>query len=945
MDKQRVSKTRVLRFIAAGLLTLSALVSVLLSHASFIASERVQRVQVPLHAAEILRKCAALELKPGPPQDFHTRAQSDRFQPGTKPLLIRNATLWTGHLDGLEVVQGNLYLDKGLIGDVGEVAVDMLDEEVTIIDANGAWVTPGIIDVHSHLAVEALPALEGAIDGNSLKGITQPWLRSIDALNTHDEGFKHSMAGGVTTSLILPGSANAIGGQAFVMKLRPTRERSPTSMLLEPPYSLNGSDVDAPSPLRWRYMKHACGENPSRVYSGTRMDTAWAFRSAYDHARHIKVAQDDYCAKATAGDWNAVAEQTFPEDLQWEALVDVLRGRVKVNTHCYEVVDFDDFVRLSNEFKFEVAAFHHAHEAYLVPDLLKSAYGRTPAIAMFFAFSRYKREAYRHSEFAPRILADNGIPVIMKSDHPAIQSRFLVNEAGYAHYYGLPENIALASVTSTPARTIGLDHRIGFLKKGYDADVVIWDSHPLSLSAAPAQVIIDGIPQLNPSYPAIKPASSQQAPHTPNWDEEAKTTLEHEGLPPLEPAQSTEGVVVFTNVTSAWVRDTGDSEIVNLLAATGVIGTVVVRAGRVVCHGSMYDCVSYTSSAEATHVDLQGGALQPGLITSGSAIGLQEIAMEVSTTDGETYDPLSVDVPAIAGGLGYMPRAVDGLQFGTRDALLAYRHGVTVAVSAPIHSSFLGGLSTAFSLGAPHKLQKGAVVQEVTAVHVKLAPEGVPSVSTQVATLRHLLLNPTDGDAAKYFRLVTNGTLPLIVEANSADIIATVIQLKEEVEVETGTPLTVTISGGGESHILAKELGEASVGVILKPPRPYPMQWDHIRYLPGPPASADSAIAVLLKHNVTVALGPQGVTNEDSMYTWAVRNLRFDAAWAHLEAPDVVDKASAIAIASSNVVRLLGLQIAFGDEDLVATIGGDLLSFEGKVAAVISPRRGSVDIF
>ncbi|TFY56157.1 hypothetical protein EVJ58_g7809 [Rhodofomes roseus] len=971
MDKQRVSKTRVLCFIAAGLLTLSALVSVLLSHASFIASERVQRVQVPLHAAEILRKCAALELKPGPPQDFHTRAQSDRFQPGTKPLLIRNATLWTGHLDGLEVVQGNLYLDKGLIRDVGEVAVDMLDEEVTIIDANGAWVTPGIIDVHSHLAVEALPALEGAIDGNSLKGIAQPWLRSIDALNTHDEGsiasFRSLKPYPLNRSCISrfqtlhgwgrnhfvnpsglrecdrrPGirheaatdqgafsDVHATGAAIQSQRVRRGRTVSATLAIHEV-----RSDVNNSTEIKTQAChRHACGENPSRVYSGTRMDTAWAFRSAYDHARHIKVAQDDYCAKATAGDWNAVAEQTFPEDLQWEALVDVLRGRVKVNTHCYEAVDFDDFVRLSNEFKFEVAAFHHAHEAYLVPDLLKSAYGRTPAIAMFSAFSRYKREAYRHSEFAPRILADNGIPVIMKSDHPAIQSRFLVNEAGYAHYYGLPENIALASVTSTPARTIGLDHRIGFLKKGYDADVVIWDSHPLSLSAAPAQVIIDGIPQLNPSYPAIKPASSQQAPHTPNWDEEAKTTLEHEGLPPLEPAQSTEGVVVFTNVTSAWVRDTGDSEIVNLLAATGVIGTVVVRAGRVVCHGSMYDCVSYTSSAEATHVDLQGGALQPGLITSGSAIGLQEIAMEVSTTDGETYDPLSVDVPAIAGGLGYMPRAVDGLQFGTRDAF------------APIHSSFLGGLSTAFSLGAPHKLQKGAVVQEVTAVHVKLAPEGVPSVSTQVATLRHLLLNPTDGDAAKYFRLVTNGTLPLIVEANSADIIATVIQLKEEVEVETGTPLTVTISGGGESHILAKELGEASVGVILKPPRPYPMQWDHIRYLPGPPASADSAIAVLLKHNVTVALGPQGVTNEDSMYTWAVRNLRFDAAWAHLEAPDVVDKASAIAIASSNVVRLLGLQIAFGDEDLVATIGGDLLSFEGKVAAVISPRRGSVDIF
>ncbi|KZT66550.1 carbohydrate esterase family 9 protein [Daedalea quercina L-15889] len=947
MDKQRVSKTRgvTVQFLA-GLLTLSALVSIFQSHASFTASERVKHVQIPLNAEDILGRCAALGVTPSPPANFYERTQSDRFEPGTKPLLIRNATLWTGRQDVLDAVAGDLYLDQGIIQAVGQVSVETLGRDVTVIDANGAWVTPGIIDVHSHLAVEPLPALEGAMDGNSLRGIAQPWLRSIDALNMHDEGYKHSIAGGITTSLILPGSANAIGGQAFVMKLRTTKERSPTSMLVEPPYSLNGSDADPSLPLRWRYMKHACGENPSRVYAGTRMDTAWAFRSAYGRARQIKVAQDDYCAKATAGEWNALSGQTFPEDLQWEALVDVLRGRVKVNTHCYEAVDFDDFVRLSNEFKFPVAAFHHAHEAYLVPELLKSAYGQTPAIAMFSTFSRYKREAYRHSEYAPRILAEQGIPVIMKSDHPAIQSRFLVNEAGYAHYYGLPENIALASVTSTPAVTLGLDHRIGFLKEGYDADVVIWDSHPLALGAAPAQVIIDGIAQIKPSYPAVKPKSSQRVLHTPKWDKEAKAAVDYDGLPPLGPAQSTKGVVVFTNVSSNWVKDRESSDLADLFASTEGPGAVVVRGGRVVCSSTLYDqCAPYiAANAENVHVDLRGGSLQPGLITTGSSIGLQEIAMEMSTTDGVAFDPLAADVPSIAGGVGYMPRAVDGLQFGSRDAMLAYRHGVTLAVSAPIHSSFLGGLSAAFSLGSMHKLEEGAVVQDIAALHVKLAPQGAPSVSTQVATLRHLLLNPV-GEIGPYFQLVTNGTLPLVVEADSADIIATVIQLKRDVESEMGVLLRVTISGGGESHVLAKELGEASVGVILKPPRPYPLQWDHRRYLPGPPASADSTIATLLRHSVTVALGPQGVTNEDSMYTWAVRNLRFDAAWAHLEAPDVVDKASAAALVSSNAAKLLGLNIPSGDEDLVATVGGDLLSFEGKVMAVISPRRGTVDIF
>ncbi len=121
------------------------------------------------------------------------------------------------------------------------------------------------------------------------------------------------------------------------------------------------------------------------------MDILWAFREAYEHARKLKVAQDDFCAKATRGDWTGLGD--YPEDQQWEALVDVLRGRVKVHTHCYETVDLDDLVRVStcglscvaveadfqsqvtNEFQFSIAAFHHAHETYLVPDTLKSAYG------------------------------------------------------------------------------------------------------------------------------------------------------------------------------------------------------------------------------------------------------------------------------------------------------------------------------------------------------------------------------------------------------------------------------------------------------------------------------------------------------------------------------------------------------------------------------------------
>lgn len=199
--------------------------------------------------------------------------------------------------------------------------------------------------------------------------------------------------------------------------------------------------------------------------------------------------------------------------------------------------------------------------------------------------------------------------------------------------------------------------------------MVIWDSHPLSLGAAPAQVIIDGIPQINPAFPASKPAPSQRPPHSPNWDKEAKTTLEYDGLPPLEPARSTKGIVVFTNVTNVWVHDQHNTGLTDLLASAGGVGTVVVNNGRVVCSSPVQDCVSYSTDADAVHVNLEGGSVQLGLITAGSAIGLQEIAMEASTADGIAFDPLTADVPTLAGGTGYIPRAVDGLQFGSRDAL------------------------------------------------------------------------------------------------------------------------------------------------------------------------------------------------------------------------------------------------------------------------------------
>ncbi|KII89857.1 hypothetical protein PLICRDRAFT_40029 [Plicaturopsis crispa FD-325 SS-3] len=903
--------------------------------------------RVKAYRQHVLDRCQYTRSPAGPPPHFHSRAASDRFVPGTAPVLIKNAKFWTGARNGTEIIFGDALLDKGIIKALGYIPPSVLSTvqgNVQVVDANGSWVTPGLVDLHSHLGVYSSPELRGARDGNSSKSPILPWLRSIDALNTHDAAYELAISGGVTTAQILPGSANSIGGQAFVMKLRPTAERSPTSMLVEPPYTLNGSHFEHALTPRWRHMKHACGENPSRAYAQTRMDSAWGFRHAYNEARKIKEAQDRFCEKAEAGLWRELGElgddAAFPEDLQWEALVDVLRGKVKLSIHCYEAVDLDGIVRLSNEFQFPVASFHHAGETYLVPDLLKKTWGGVPSIALFASNARKKREAYRGSEFAPRILASHGIPVVMKSDHPVVNSRYLLFEAALVHYYGFDPHLALASVTSVPAAAAGLGHRMGSIKEGYDADIVIWDSHPLALGATPAQVYIDGIPQLSAPAKSAKPEAFQVLPRTPDFDREAKEAVEWEGLPPLDVRKREATHVTFTNVKSLYTR-AGGAMFADADEGEEVMHTVVISDGSITCAAPGTACLSSvnrSSSSKNEVVDLKGGALAPGLTTFGSPIGLSEIRLEPSTNDGVVHDPLLTgSVPSILGDKAPTIRAVDGLQFGSRNALLAYRAGVTTSIVAPVGAAFFSGLSTAIGTGARHALEEGAVVQDETALHVAISHGISASVSTQVAVLRKLLLDADDESLDAWAR-VKQGIIPLVVEVQNADIIATLLRLKAEVEDHTGHRLRLTLTGAAEAHLLAKEIGEAGVSVVLASARPYPTTWDHRRILPGPPLSYESSVTTLLSHNVNVAIG---VIDE-----YTARNTRLDLAWAALESDGRVSKAQALALATTNLESALGLEWSdAAAEDLVVYEGGDVFDFESKVVGVVSARRGVVDLF
>lgn len=275
-----------------------------------------------------------------------------------------------------------------------------------------------------------------------------------------------------------------------------------------------------------------------------------------------------------------------------------------------------------------------------------------------------------------------------------MDSRHLLYEAQQAFYYGLPHNLALSSVISNSAEVMGMGHRIGYVKEGYDAgllplvqikleilsdlyfsllpDLVIWDSHPLALGATPKQVFIDGIPQIGRAFVTDKPENFQRLPKVPNFGREAERAVAHDGLPPLEPrtvsrAKST----VFLNVKRVLKRD--DTGLRSMFGSDTLSGVVVVEKGRIVCAGNHALCglqyLDHDVSREVEYVDLEGGSIAPGLVTFGSPVGLEQINEEPSTNDGSVYDQLTDSVPALLGGHTALVRAADGLDFGSRDAL------------------------------------------------------------------------------------------------------------------------------------------------------------------------------------------------------------------------------------------------------------------------------------
>ncbi|MEA2564071.1 MAG: hypothetical protein QOH06_5575 [Acidobacteriota bacterium] len=432
---------------------------------------------------------------PEPSRDSKdTRDPNDAYLSTYKPLpsgpvLITNATILTAAGDRIE--RGSILLQDGRVSMVGGSGNIQAPAGATVVDATGKWVTPGIIDAHSHLGVYASPGVEANEDGNEMTNPVTAEVWAEHAVWPHDPQFPLALAGGVTAMQILPGSGNLIGGRSVTVKNVPALH---VDQMKFPgaPYGL----------------KMACGENPKRVYGEkgrspmTRMGNVAGYRRAWIDAAEYRRSWDDYRERerqrekdGKARDYKYDKDDKPPgRDLAKETLAGVLAGEILVQNHCYRADEMLTMIDIAREFGYKIAAFHHAVEAYKIADVLAREGICSDIWADWWGFKMEALDGIRENA---AILQKAGACVVIHSDSADGIQR-LNQEAAKAMAAGnrmgmniRPED-AIRWITINPAKSIGVGDQTGSLEVGKMADVVVWSGNPFSVYTRAEKVYIDG---------------------------------------------------------------------------------------------------------------------------------------------------------------------------------------------------------------------------------------------------------------------------------------------------------------------------------------------------------------------------------------------------------------------------------------------------------------------
>ncbi|WP_421730164.1 amidohydrolase [Brevundimonas sp.] len=417
----------------------------------------------------------------------------DPFPSTYQPLPRRNAAIVGGTVftaTGLRIENGVVLMADGKVEAVGgtDTAVPAGYE---VIDARGRFVTPGVIDIHSHLGVYPSPGVMGMSDGNEATSPNTAQVWAEHSLWPQDPGFNTARAGGVTTLGILPGSANLFGGRGVTIRNVP---------------SITMQGMKFPSAPYT--LKMACGENPSRVYGSrnqspaTGMGNVAGYRAAFIAAREYKEKWDK---------WRDTGEGSPPtRNLQNETLAGVLDGSILIQNHCYRADEMAMMIDIGREFGYKVTTFHHAIEAYkIAPQLAAEGI----CAAMWTGWWGFKMEALDAIEAnAALVDAPEGSCAVIHSDDAELTQRLnqeaaAALAAGRAAGLDIAEEHAVAWFTINAARAIGIADQTGSLEPGKRADVVIWSADPFSIYARADQVFIDGGKAFDRFDPAYQPTS------------------------------------------------------------------------------------------------------------------------------------------------------------------------------------------------------------------------------------------------------------------------------------------------------------------------------------------------------------------------------------------------------------------------------------------------------
>jgi imidazolonepropionase-like amidohydrolase len=574
-----------------------------------------------------------------------------------RPVLIRNATIWTQEDAG--VVEGfDLVLQDGKIVAVGQ-GLDAPAGAV-IIDATGRHVTPGIIDAHSHT---------GSFGTNEGSDNVTAQVRTQDVLNPEDRNIYQQLAGGTTAAQILHGSANAIGGQSGIVKWR-YRVTDSTDMMIE-----------GATPT----IKFALGENPKRSafslpipglpsrYPGTRMGVANSIRRAFLRAR-------DYASEWAAYEAMSATEQASavppPRDLQLDALVEILNGERMVHSHSYRQDEIIMLIRVAEEMGFTVRTFQHVLEGYKA-SLEIAKHGATAST--FADWYSYKFEVWDAIPYNGAIMHDDGVVVSFNSDSGELARHLNLDAAKAVKYGNLSESDALAFVTSNPAKQLLLFDQMGSIREGKDADVVIWNGHPLSIYSRVDTTFVDGRRvfdrELDAAMREARAAEKMRLVAAIRGDEEEEDATEDEA------AEAHRFAAVPTRAYAASPHaQTGVTAIVgatvHTVSGAPIDGGVVVFANGVITAVGGPDT---SIPAGATRLDAAGRHLFPGMISADSMLGLTEVDSVPGTVDTSEIDDVNSDI-----------RAEVAVNQSSEHVAINRANGVTHTLTAPRGGTITG---------------------------------------------------------------------------------------------------------------------------------------------------------------------------------------------------------------------------------------------------------------